>query len=472
MMVLIVLTMTAALVAMGAVMLGVLQRHLIGQLDTQLESTAQELADSVANSEFYGQAPIIPTDYYIRSTFAGQPAKTFLTPETMEKAGAPVLSKLDNLRTLPVTAKGMTAPMTVGSTLHGARWRIVAIPMQSTTTNQTAGVVTVGLPLVDISETMLSTGISLLVASAAIIGIGSIVGYLLVSKSLQPLQQIKSVAEEIAAGDLSQRIPPLPSQTEVGSLASSLNKMLTQIETSFNAQVQSERKIKRFVSDASHELRTPLAAIRGYAELYRMGAVEETQIDDVMMRIESESRRMGTLVSDLLTLARLDEGQPLELSEVDLAELARNAQGDLQALDPSRKVEVEDLDGRPLNQAVIITADRDKLTQVLVNLVGNVNQYTPAGSPVQIRVGVVGDRVVVQIRDHGPGITADEQRRVFERFYRTDKSRSREKGGSGLGLAIVSGIVQAHQGEVQMKATPGGGLTVHIELKSLPKGVS
>lgn len=469
---LIVLTMTVALSAMGAVMLQVLQGHLIRQLDQQLESTAEQLADSVANSELYGHAPLIPTDYYIRSTFVGEAPKTFLTEETEEKAGVPVFTGRGARQILNIESGAMSTPVTVDSTLRGAKWRVVAIPMRSAATNEPAGVVTVGLPLTGVSETILSTALSLLITAVVIITIGSAVGYYLVRRSLRPLQQIKSVAEEIAAGDLSSRIPPLPRQTEVGSLAESLNKMLAQIETSFDARRRSEQKVKRFVSDASHELRTPLAAIRGYAELYRIGAVEADQVADVMARIESESTRMGTLVANLLTLARIDEGQTLEIRPVDLIVLARDAARDLRALDPTREVSVEGLQGKEPAEPVMAGVDADKLTQVFVNLVGNIHRYTPADSAVEIKVGYEGDKAVIQLSDHGPGIAEEEQERVFERFYRADESRSRERGGSGLGLAIVGSIIHAHGGIVRLFTTPGGGLTVHIELKSLVKGVS
>jgi two-component system OmpR family sensor kinase len=231
--------------------------------------------------------------------------------------------------------------------------------------------------------------------------------------------------------------------------------------------------MRRFVSDASHELRTPLATIRGYGELYRMGALTTSdQVDDTMRRIEDSASRMGTLVNDLLALARLDEGRPVRKEPVDLTALARDATRDLEALDPSRTVSLVSLtppgphDTSPTVPDVVVTGDEDRLRQVLANLVGNVVRHTPAGTPAQLAVGLTDDgaRGVVEVRDHGPGVSTEQAQHVFERFYRADSSRNRASGGSGLGLAIVAAIVGAHDGHVAVRDTPGGGLTVRREV--------
>ena len=257
---------------------------------------------------------------------------------------------------------------------------------------------------------------------------------------------------------------PGPPSTEVGSLALSLNSMLTQVEQSFEARQASEKKIRRFVSDASHELRTPLAAISGYCELYSMGGVPAERVEEVMGRISSESTRMAVLVEDLLTLARLDEGRPLEFTDIDLVKMADNAVFDLQALDSTRTVGLSSLEGRRAPMSLVVSADRDRIAQVFTNLIGNIVRYTPAGSPVEIALGTAADYAVVEFRDHGPGIADRDRSRVFERFYRSDSSRNRRSGGSGLGLAIVSGILGAHHGNAALTKTKGGGLTVRIEL--------
>lgn len=459
MVVLIIMILTTALAIVGTIMIGILQRHLFSQVNTQLLSSAQQLAENVSNDRDMSGTP---TSFFIKRDVEGKPPKVIITPATKKRAGEPIVDGILEIGDLPLTQNNMTVPITVNSTKPGATWRVVAIPMASN--GAPVGVVIVGLPLVDVSETIINTTLSFFLAGIGIIILSSLTGYYLVSRSLRPLRQIETVAGKIAGGDLSQRIPPAAPATEVGSLALSLNAMLAQIESSLTARDESEQKVRRFVSDASHELRTPLAAIKGYGELYRMGAVPEEKIGDVMGRIESESTRMGTLVEDLLVLARLDERRPLSKTEVDLVRLAKDAQSDLEALDPTRPIRLNGLTQRKPPASLLVKADRDQLTQVIVNLVGNINRYTPPSSPVEILVGQDDQWAVIELRDHGPGIDPEDQDRVFERFYRTDQSRARSLGGSGLGLSIVGGIVDAHEGTVQLSSTPKGGLTVRVQL--------
>jgi two-component system OmpR family sensor kinase len=224
--------------------------------------------------------------------------------------------------------------------------------------------------------------------------------------------------------------------------------------------------MRRFVADASHELRTPLAGIRGFAELYRMGALsEEADIKRTMARIESEALRMGGLVEDLLTLARLDEQRPLELAPMDLRTLAADALHDTTALDPSRPVALTGPGGGTAPTAALVLGDEARLRQVVTNLVGNAVKHTPPGTPVRIGVGTVEGRGVIEVADRGPGLTADQAARVFERFYRVDSSRSRQDGGgAGLGLAIVSALTAAHHGQVDLVTTPGEGAVFRVSI--------
>jgi two-component system OmpR family sensor kinase len=306
-----------------------------------------------------------------------------------------------------------------------------------------------------------------------IVLLGGLTAWVLVERSLRSLRSVEHTAAQIAAGDLTQRVPEAPAGTEMGSLAASLNAMLTQIERAFAAQEASEVRMRQFVSDASHELRTPVATIRGYGELYRMGALDTTdKVDDTMSRIEDAARRMGTLVNDLLVLARLDEGRPVAREDVDLAALARDSVQDLHALDPTREVTVVPLGDGDVDAPgkLVVEGDTDRLRQVLTNLIGTVVRHTPAGTPAEIALGVPDDpasdgAAVLEVRDHGPGLTEEQSRRIFERFYRADSSRTRESGGgSGLGMAIVAAIVGTHGGHVEVAQTPGGGLTVRLTL--------
>jgi two-component system OmpR family sensor kinase len=248
--------------------------------------------------------------------------------------------------------------------------------------------------------------------------------------------------------------------------------MLAHIETAFAARMASEARMRRFAADASHELRTPLVTIRGFSELYRQGALSTPEdVATAMGRIESEAKRMGAMVEDLLLLARIDEQRPLQQKPADLLLLAHDAVVDTQASDRSRAITLTGLGGAAPGPAPVL-GDEAKLRQVLGNLVGNALRYTPEGSPIELAVGVRAApdgtrRSVIEVRDHGPGVSDEEAARIFERFYRADTSRTRETGGSGLGLAIVAAIVGAHAGEVRAEKTDGGGATLVVSLPFL-----
>src|SRR5581483_1809944 len=248
-------------------------------------------------------------------------------------------------------------------------------------------------------------------------------------------------------------------RTEVGRLGLALNAMLGRIEEAFAARQASEERLRRFVADASHELRTPVASIRGYAELFRRGASGNAQdLAMSMRRIEDEAARMGHLVDDLLLLARLDEGRPLERRPVDLSQLAADAAADARALDPDRPITLEA--AGPLE----VAGDEQRLRQVLANLVRNALVHTPGGTPVAISTARQGESATLAIVDHGPGIPREVGDRIFERFYRADPARGRDGGSSGLGLSIVAAIVAAHGGSVDVTDTPGGGATFTLRL--------
>ena len=271
-------------------------------------------------------------------------------------------------------------------------------------------------------------------------------------------------AAAIAAGDLTQRVPVRQADDEVTSLSRSRNTMLSRIESSFAVRERSEERMREFVADASHELRTPLATVRGYAELYRQGAVSEpAAVASAMERIEAESSRMSGLVEDLLTLARLDDAPQAEVGSVDLTVLAADAVADARVRAPQRRIGLLGIEG-PLGPTVV-RGSEPRLRQVVTNLVANAMRHTPEGTPVEIAVGPSPDGVVLEVRDHGPGVPADVATKVFERCYRADPSRGRTAGGgSGLGLAIVAAIVGAHGGRVGVAETPGGGATFVVRL--------
>jgi len=235
--------------------------------------------------------------------------------------------------------------------------------------------------------------------------------------------------------------------------------MLTQIEAAFAYRTASEQRLRRFIADASHELRTPLTSVRGYAEMLRRGAAESPADSEVARRrIEEESVRMSTLVDDMLLIARLDQGRPLENRPVDLQAIARDAAADAHAMAPQRDIKVE------APTTVVVAGDDTRLRQVVGNLVRNALVHTPGSTPIEISVGRNDGVALLSVTDHGPGLGPGQVERIFEPFYRADPSRSRDSGGAGLGLSIVSAVVTAHGGQVRVKETTGGGATFEVEL--------
>jgi two-component system, OmpR family, sensor kinase len=326
----------------------------------------------------------------------------------------------------------------------------------------------------------------------------ALIGFLVVQANLRPLVEIEETAEEIAEGHLNRRVPERDPRTEIGSLGRSLNTMLSQIETAFHAREQSEaaahqseERMRRFIADASHELRTPLTAIRGFAEYYRQrgGLVqqwddEEPQLvqsglsaddlDRIMHRVEAEAARMGLLVEDLLLLARLDQQRPLTRNPVDLLTLAADAVADTRMIAPDRSIELSVQPGA----AFLVIGDEPRLRQVIGNLMSNALTHTPEGTPITVSIGsgLLDPRapepisaVLLDVQDHGPGMTSEQADRIFERFYRADQARGRATGGSGLGLSIVAALVKAHGGVASVRTAPGMGATFRVALPLAPE---
>jgi two-component system OmpR family sensor kinase len=294
-------------------------------------------------------------------------------------------------------------------------------------------------------------------ASAAVILVLCILGVWIIRRGLRPLEDMTQTARAIASGDLTRRVPATDEESEVGRLGAALNVMLTQIETAFKEQAASEGRLRQFVADASHELRTPLTSIRGYTELLQRGAItDEDGRRKALARVEEEATRMGGLVDDLLLLARLDQGRPLEVTGVDLRAVFANAIADALTVDPDRPIELE------AKELIMVAGDRDRLNQVAHNLVRNCLEHTPPGSAITVRVTRHAPFGVAQVIDAGPGIAPEELNRVFDRFYRGDASRS--SAGTGLGLSIVSAIALALGGTARVESTPGHGATFTVEI--------
>ncbi len=362
----------------------------------------------------------------------------------------------------PTSAAEGVSPITVGERGGGSEeFRLAAVKAGE------GGLVSViAVPLGDTNATLHRlTMIELVVSGAILIALG-LAAWWLIGVGLRPLRRMGEVAGQIAAGDLSRRVEPDNDRTEVGRLGRSLNAMLVQIEAAFAERAAGERRLRRFLADASHELRTPLASIRGYSELYRMGAQREPEeVERAMSRIESESARMGGLVDDLLTLARIDEVREPAREPLDLRELLEDARDDALAAAPEREITLAP------TGPVALEADGDALRRVFANLLRNAVVHTPEGTPIELSLTTTEAWATVSVRDHGPGLPPGDPNAVFERFWRDSESRGRDDGGAGLGLAIVSGLVASHGGTVDASNPPGGGaeFTVRLPLRT-PSG--
>ncbi|BCJ54385.1 two-component sensor histidine kinase [Actinoplanes sp. NBRC 14428] len=479
----------AALTLISAASTYALHRYMIDRLDVQLSQFTETLDDLRPNERI-----VLPADYYVNAT-------------TMDGIGDPEDEKYDRALSpaqLPPLLKGVDQvskhigkAYTVNSTDGTVHWRMLVTYLSN------GSVLHVGQRLVGIDD-----AISRLVWVDTLVGAGVLfalaaIGAAIVRQSLIPLVQIERTAAAIAAGDLTQRVPdPEPDegepQTELGKLSRALNAMLAQIEAAFTARalsetaaraaesqardaaeaarasearaVRSEGKMRQFVADASHELRTPLTSIRGFAELYRQGAVADPEdTAKILRRIEDEASRMGLLVEDLLLLARLDRERPLELAPVELPVLALDAVQAAQATAPERTIELEIRD-EP--ERLIAYGDDARLRQVIGNLMTNALVHTPPEASVTLSLSTAeGNRAVVEIADTGPGLTPEQREHIFERFYRADEARTRrtdrEATGTGLGLAIVAAIVRAHHGAVEVISEPGQGATFRVSLPAL-----
>ncbi|MZG13474.1 HAMP domain-containing protein [Streptomyces sp. SID5914] len=490
--------LTAGFTAFSLVTGNALRAYMEDRLDSQLRASAQVFAVLPSSVARTGAERTPVTDS--GTDLLGHPVITYVTADgTVDTsidslarrggtadADGPALPRLD---AAAVAAHG-GRPFTVDSTHGDGRWRVIALPKVTHaalpgalgTSDGSSVIVSTSMGQVD--DTVARMWRIYEIAGLGLLGVLAVAGWFAVRSGLRPLSRIEQTAAEIAGGDLSRRVPELAGHgTEIGRLATALNGMLGQIEGAFAARAESEARMSRFVADASHELRTPLAGIKGLTDLYRMGALPERQdIDTTMSRIARESERLALLVEDMLLLARLDEHSlktagrttrrtapdtafpvALDLAPTDLRTLAADALHDVRALDAARPVTLTGLGGGPPCPAPAL-ADEARLRQVVTNLVGNAVTHTPPGTPIRIGVGTLGDHAVLEVSDQGPGLTPEQSRRIFERFYRSDASRTRTTGGAGLGLAIVESLVTAHAGRIEILSTPGYGATFQILL--------
>jgi two-component system OmpR family sensor kinase len=496
--------MTGALISTGFAATDLLRHSLMNRVDSQLISASHQLSDEVprrpggfrglntpgpAVPAVGGQPggelppgnspascatsnttasttdtrPRLPSPYYEQtSDNAGKPTGFSSIPLDQTDCG-PAVPALDIAAVKAHLGKPFTVPSRTGS----GRWRVVVSVLANDT-----GSIAVATPLNGVDSTLNQLVEFDVIIGAAVLIVLAGLSYVAVRRSLRPLVDVEHTAAAIAAGDLSRRVPQSDPRTEVGKLAGALNGMLSQIESAFRAREASEQeartsetRMRRFITDASHELRTPLTSIRGFAELYRMGAVpEESDVDRVMSRIENESTRMGLLVDDLLLLARLDQQRPLERELVDLETIAADAVHDAQAVSPGRDVQLQ----LSTDEPVLVVGDDARLRQVVGNLVTNALTHTPQSASVTIGLSIDDSKperfAVLEVADSGPGLSPKDAQRVFERFYRVEESRTRANGGSGLGLSIVAALTAAHGGTADVETKLGIGSRFRIRL--------
>jgi two-component system OmpR family sensor kinase len=529
-----VLLLTLGLLVAGLGTMAVLRNYLQEEMDAKITAAGYKLIEGIdyggtADNPRCGVSGAgLPNDYYLAVLAYDESSNTprLLCSNRDRDAVRPVIDSV-TLQSLAAIDGAFTLP----STARGGEWRVIAYP--ATDEMQTDYTVVIGLDLKDTTGIVSRYAAIFLFFGLTVVILGGALIRLLVTSTFTPLREVEATAARFADGDFNQRLSGATPNTEVGRLNRSLNSMLGRIDRAFADRARTIDQMRRFVGDASHELRTPLVSVRGYAELYRMGALTKPEdVAQAMERIEKEAIRMGGLVEDLLELARIDEAKPLQLTTVDLVPLANDAALDAMASSPDRVVTVVatnvPIEEPPVQTLVmdvippatpakgvaslatgpiafagatlarlvrsrsrpepagepvaapepipaamraVVLAEENKLRQVLANLIGNAMRFTPSDSPIEIGVGVDAARnvAILSVIDHGEGIPPQIRGKIFERFWRADTSRTRDTGGSGLGLAIVSAIVSAHQGEVEVVETPGGGATFRVSLPLLPR---
>jgi two-component system, OmpR family, sensor kinase len=456
-----VLLVAAGLLVASVVTYRFLSAFLVDRVDEQLISAQPFAAQALSITQRFGDGRGPPTGLLL-------PPGTYA--EFRDGSGDLVASTFFGFRALPrpvlpsdLPGSGPTPGPAARTYTARAAGGVLEYRVLATALGPEAGTLVVAIPLTEVGATLRRLVIIEGAVSAVVLLLVAGLALWLVRVGLRPLAGIGETAGAIAAGDLSRRVEPADGKTEVGRLGVALNAMLAQIEAAFDERRASEERLRRFVADASHELRTPLTSIRGYAELFRRGAGSRpNDLARTMRRIEETASRMGVLVDDLLLLARLDQGRPLEREPVDLSRVAADAVESARAVEPDRRFSLE------VNGPASVIGDEGRLRQVVDNLLENVRVHTLPGTAAHVRVDMDHHEVLLSVADEGPGVPKATRGRIFERFYRGDPARSRGTGGVGLGLAIVSAIVEAHSGSVTVSSEPGAGATFEVRLPSGP----
>jgi signal transduction histidine kinase len=471
--ILLIAVTAAFLLVMGLVTTLVLTRQLGGQFNADLVAAELRPAALPGNSTGYLAAAIS------RRTLT-------LVPLTSGGLSNQFQQALNQMTAIGLRQAYAHQPFSMilanGTRLRAVERLIPALQVPGRPFPPGPAVLVVAHPVTTVTAQVHRVVIAELITGGVLLLLLALGGRWLIGRGLSPLSQMASTAQRITTqGDLAARMPDADDHTEVGRLGTAINTMLDRIQQAFGARLRSERMVRQFAADASHELRTPLTTIRGYAELYRQGALGPDQLTDAMRRIEQEATRMGTLVAELLELARLDRTSSLDIAETDLAACVRDAVADARAVEPARPVHAEAPD------SLVAAVDEARIRQVLANLLGNVREHTPVRTPTAVRLAQVRTGVVLEVADAGPGMASGDAARAFDRFYRgaerngggpwsgqpgggpgsargVTANGAHGGGGSGLGLAIVAAIAQAHGGQATLESAPGQGTRVQVWL--------
>ena len=437
-----------------------LKNYLIKQVDTQLTGVAH---GSVGRLNRAGIEPNANEDdangspFRIVRPLRGVPTETLVTlldsnGNELGRLGGDITNSSQTMRFNGFTTAKVAAtkglPFTVKGVRDGGDTRAIAQVLPTG-----LGSIVVAVSLAGVDRTLHEMTWLFLLISLIILLLVGFLSRFIIRISLRPLNEVEITASAIAAGDLSARLPDSNPNTEVGKLTRSLNTMLARIEESFGVRVASESKLRQFVADASHELRTPLTAIRGFAELHRQGAVEGVEkTKELIGRIEKESIRMGSLVEDLLLLARMDEARPVSMEPVDLTHVLEECIASARAAGPDHPITAD------IEPDIFVLGDNKRIHQAIANLLANARTHTPLGTKITVRAKSGKDDTRVSVSDEGPGLSPADQKKIFERFFRADPSRQRSSGeGSGLGLSIVDAIMKLHGGSVSVESEVGRG---------------
>ncbi|WP_269048094.1 sensor histidine kinase [Paenarthrobacter sp. Z7-10] len=448
--------LTAICFIVGVVSYTAMSVSLNAQLNATLQQAASRTTDFSNKSPQHGSEGAAPDLLNARGTGVGQ-LNARISNGTLASAGmlAPDLTRTPLTRAdAAILAAVPTDGSLVDRALSAGAYRLTASAAPD------GDVIVTGLPLAADDKILAALVWTIvLVSLAGLLALG-LAGTAVIRRAMKPLEQLSDVATRVSelpldAGEvaLALRVPPAAANpgTEVGNVGYALNKMLDNVSNALEARQRSETKVRRFVADASHELRTPLTAIRGYTELMRMTERLSPEGTKSLSRVESQSKRMGSLVEDLLLLARLDEGRAMNLQQLDLAEIVMESVGDIQVMAKDHRWRLNMPNG-----PIQVRGDKNQLRQVMINLLTNAYKHTDPGTSVTASVTRIADgSALVTVTDTGQGIALDFQDKIFDRFARADAARSGTAGTTGLGLSIVDAIVRAHGGRIELTSKPG-----------------